>query len=758
MPNLETAIRDALIAPLWLVATLLLIGSSLKVGDRLFGRRDPAKLVQTTVVLVWGQILILCIGLSLISSLTGPMLLVSGAISSMVVLIALRRRRGVPDEGAIGIRAEEDASFFGSIRRRGVWPFAWGLVIAYLIVRVILHGLLEFPDEYDTLAYHIPLIDQWLQARSLFAPDGPEWTYPGNNEVLGLWMVAPFSGDFLVGMNNLAAIVLLAASSVRLGSHLRLPRSVIHPTAMLICLNIVVRLQAVECRNDVAVAALGIAFLDYILDHFERPNPWNLGLAGLCLGLLGGVKYYALGHAAVLGALALGGTMVLLGPARWLRILAGLTPGVMLGSGYWYARNAFSTGSPLYPLGVLGREGDLYRISPTIWSSTIIWNGSPEIPALMVQAVWRWAGPGHLVALLALPLTACWLAASGVRRCREDARGGGIARILLAGSAIATFFVVLVTPLLVEDVPGTLNQIERGQTLVRYGLIFFSLGFYALVVAVHDLVAARRGGWVAAGTLGAGPPRILVALLAILIGWEVFRIVSATAPVTGLDDAIEVLVALVVWLVAVVAMSGRVRSGLVALRRPARALSLGAACLLAFGLSFTWHAGFARNYGPYIGDGVLAALEKAGARTGTVCVLEPKCYPYFGSGRERRILRPIWIPSFESFVDLLDSRGASLVVISEDGGNDGRYAGLFRRVRAHPQFMEVANKRNILIFKYNNYSSFSGRNALEARAFRIRPPNHSTSGNDRLPGAAGCSESSAFTEIRPVTNRPPGVL
>src|SRR5262249_43937211 len=154
----------------------------------------------------------------------------------------------------------------------------------------------------DSLAYHIPLIDQWLHAGSLYAPDCTRWSSPGNNEVLGLWMVAPFSGDFLIHLNNLPPTLLLASTAVGLGTRLGLSRPLAHLGGMAVVCNLVVLKQLVDTENDVAVAACFFAAALYVVRSAEGAGAGSAVLAAVSLGLLAGVKFYALGYAVLAGA------------------------------------------------------------------------------------------------------------------------------------------------------------------------------------------------------------------------------------------------------------------------------------------------------------------------------------------------------------------------------------------------------------------------------------------------------------------------
>ncbi|MBC7076973.1 MAG: hypothetical protein H5T92_01490, partial [Synergistales bacterium] len=97
-----------------------------------------------------------------------------------------------------------------------VWKVAWAALAAVLLARIVLDGLITFPTDWDTLAYHLPLVDRWLREGTLYVPKCAFWYCPGNNELLAFWAVGPFSGDFLVSLNNVPAIVLFAAAVLEL--------------------------------------------------------------------------------------------------------------------------------------------------------------------------------------------------------------------------------------------------------------------------------------------------------------------------------------------------------------------------------------------------------------------------------------------------------------------------------------------------------------------------------------------------------------
>lgn len=93
---------------------------------------------------------------------------------------------------------------------RTAWAVAFGCCVAHIVT----NGLGRFPEEFDGLAYHLALVDHWLQSKSLYAAEAAWWWQPGTAELVGMWMVAPFSGDFLVALGNLPFIALWALSAL----------------------------------------------------------------------------------------------------------------------------------------------------------------------------------------------------------------------------------------------------------------------------------------------------------------------------------------------------------------------------------------------------------------------------------------------------------------------------------------------------------------------------------------------------------------
>src|SRR5207248_8066768 len=93
-----------------------------------------------------------------------------------------------------------------------IWTIVWVFVGGFLFCHIIINGVCRLPIAWDSLVYHLPLIDQWIAAQSLYSPQGFYWSYPHNYGILCHWLVAHFSSDFMCPLASLMILVLLCSS------------------------------------------------------------------------------------------------------------------------------------------------------------------------------------------------------------------------------------------------------------------------------------------------------------------------------------------------------------------------------------------------------------------------------------------------------------------------------------------------------------------------------------------------------------------
>src|SRR6185437_6359096 len=122
----------------------------------------------------------------------------------------------------------------------------------------------------------------------------------------------------------------------------------------------------------------------------------------------------------------------------------------------WHVRNLWLTGTPVYPAGSVGVG------YPDMWQTTFLGNSRPELYALSAEALWKMAGPCHVVAVAAAPLTLICLAWSGAAQYRRGKRRACAVLLAIAALLLGTAAVFIITPFAVEDQPGSLNHLRWG--------------------------------------------------------------------------------------------------------------------------------------------------------------------------------------------------------------------------------------------------------------------------------------------------------
>ena len=672
----------------WIFANILLVSAGRRVARRVDPRGDFAARAVHGIVVCWGVIVAAALALGATGALAGQALIAAVGGISCVLICAC----GPWATAAVSGPADPSAS----CPMDWGWPLAWSAVLAFAVGRSIMQGVLMFPDDWDTLMYHLPLVDHWLAAGNLNAPDASHWSHPGNNEILALWMVAPFSGDFLAALNNLPAVVLLGFAVVGLGADIGLSRPFRHLCGIAVLCNSTVLHQLTNADNDVASAALFVACVGYGVRFSQRGRSEDLVLHAVALGLLAGIKYYSLGYAGVAWV-----TVALLASVRNHR--AGLAAaatglaGLAVFGGYWYFRNWLVTGRPLYPLG-LGGVGEVHRpLYPAMWQSTFLGNGRAELVPLAASALSRWFGPCSLAVVAGLPLWLAWLLRSGRSRLRSgDVASEGLARLALCALTISSGVVFAVTPFCVEDIPGTLNQLEWGSTPARYGLGFLTLALLGPVVIMSDLsrlIASTLGGGSGASLLSASGRWLAVNVMAIALGVALsLQFVRGRpgevpvikySPILGVfvddrdillgasivPDVVLVVIVLrytPVW--AIVASRWNRTTGHLVLALLGSAVVAGAFVSVQW-VAHRWHREFTASYDALYHTEMFEQLTRLDQGTTYICILEYRVYPFFGSSRRYRVYNPFYVDSYESLLTNLRRRRITHVVARTDPGS-----------------------------------------------------------------------------------------
>jgi hypothetical protein len=551
-----------------------------------------------------------------------------------------------------------------------------------------------------------------------------QWSLPANNELVGLWLVAPFSGDFFISPVNFPSVLLMAAATLEFARLLGLSQTFRHLAALAVVSTNPMLRQLVCAENDITVAAMFVAVLCYAVRFARDGRQADLLLGAASLGLLAGVKFYALGYAAVAWTSAVLLTRLIRGRRCAIRLALIWIIGAVTLSGYWYLRNTLITGSPVYPVGTSPANDLQGEIYPGMWGTTFLGNGHPEILWLAIEAIQKIAGPCHVVTFLCLPISLLWLGFTAIRLCRrEETRPDGAVRLALCVAVILAGLVLLVTPFAVEDKPGTLNHLRWGGSPVRYGTCYLSLtvvSFAWLLDRIHTkcsgnvrrafqpiaVTAAGEKYSVSADSVPLNRLRFWRVLPGQFVAWTLpllfagliayqFVVHIERIRVQVLDSlllAADVLMLAIIFSLVWDGWSGWRRvvvwAGL--------ATSLAGASIGTFHLGHWWHLGFARNYDRHFSGTVFTRLATE-EPTGThICVLDHRPYPFFGSGRQYGVCQPSMAPSYEELVRFLTDRQVTIVAShaleDPDQATTGRFRWTYLWLMEHPDRFELIER------------------------------------------------------------------
>ena len=650
-----TIVTDIVFGMLWQLVSLFVIVTSWKAARQLFPRSEGAtRILHVSVIAIaiciFAMTVVGAAGLLFKSSI----LIAAGTISLMVYLKGWTR-------ASPNITYSEQSH--GPIERSPAINVVWIAMLSLLAGHVFRNGLLRYPSDWDTLMYHLPFIDHWLQSQSLAATESARWSTPAQSELLGVWFTGPFTGDFLIALNNVPIIIVWATAVIEFSRQLGCRGWWPHLTSIACLLVHVSIRQTVDASNDLMVVAFFTSSLAYAIRYHRSSSRPDLMLFGISIGMLASVKYFAVGYAAVAGAVFLllnfsAGARRLVAATAYATLLAALV------GGYWYARNWVMTGYPLYPMGS-SDMGERIPYPGGLANTTLAFNGNPDVPGLAFSALWRLGGPIYTVAVMVAPLLICWLAINAWRHGSQR-----IISLALIASVLGSASVLLVTPMLVEDQPETLNHLKWGYTPLRYALCFLSLCVIALMRALEKLSSRlqRRGAGVVLAMVGGA----IVAQLMYSL-WRIHRFDMPTSCLIGANLGSGV------WFLQLVLQR-------VSKRLRCAALLIVVAGLIGF-LSHRWHTGLADHFNRYHQATSFSVICDNPKR---ILVLDERSYPYFGSRRQNFVTQPMLFYGIEDVRERVASYGLDHVIARYEGTKIiSRYRPAWDALDADPDFRLV---------------------------------------------------------------------
>ncbi len=241
---------------------------------------------------------------------------------------------------------------------------------AFSVLVILLLRLSSEPiTDYDTVAYHLPTMAQWVQTGHLARMaqfHDLNSAYPYNWELLCSLFLFPTHEDFLAAFPNLVIWALFGLAVYNAASRAGATRTAALAAGVAAVSMPEVLYNVNSVHVDLPMAAFFMAGICFAWWYFRVRSLMNLSLLALALGLIAGTKTSGILYAALLVALL--GAGLLRRPrsgrekpkTRWEAhglLGIGLLCALWIG-GYWYGRNAVEYHNPLAPMKIefQGRE------------------------------------------------------------------------------------------------------------------------------------------------------------------------------------------------------------------------------------------------------------------------------------------------------------------------------------------------------------------------------------------------------------------
>lgn len=306
-------------------------GLAAVVGERVNAGDGRAGSLVRTAVLAIAVIVLMGFVLSGVREMTA---LGYGTASLAVALVALwlRRRRRVQRPvpwrvPRIWIGAVALASALGAL--------ALGFALTHAPLTL-----------YDAPSYHLYFAARWLQDHAIsilptpFSDEAQSYA-PANGELVLLWLMAPWHGDFLARAGQWPFWWLGALAVYAIARRLGAARAhACYPALFFLVARPVIE-QAVGADVDLIAAALFASAIYLGLVAVERDTWVEWTIWGIAVGLTVGTKYVLLIYLPILL------TIPVVGGLRRRALWA--TPGLVVFGAPWYLRNWIVAGSPIYP-------------------------------------------------------------------------------------------------------------------------------------------------------------------------------------------------------------------------------------------------------------------------------------------------------------------------------------------------------------------------------------------------------------------------
>ncbi len=638
--------------------------------------------IAMTIVICWGAVAVTAFALSLVGAFSRlPYYLM---LLGVGVVFGGMRGSGVRSE-VLATSATRRVSF-----ARWGHRWFWIGVLSFCLSHVVLYAVMRLPCDWDSMAYHLPIVDHWIQYSRLTPRDCAFWYAPGNSELVTHFFVAGYSGDFWAGLTNLPAVGLLISATIELLILLRV-RMLFRAVAIasLLASQIITR-QLISQENDIAVASLYVAAVMFGWHWISRTHSIHAAfrsgaVSAIAIGLLSGIKYYALGY-AIIGAVGISAFVLLIGGfRRFAQTVFMMTVAIFLCGSFWYLRNWFVTGSPLFPKGFpsLGMPDLWGEMRPGNELSSLRRGITVRRAWMLERALLYESGPSTLFAVVSLPVV---IVVGLFSKLTRDTR---LSRYMAASIAGAVL-VYINTPNVIESVAGTENMISSYYHPVRFGSSMWTMA----TIGVFSLSANLRRRWLRMIAIS------VITLLTLGDVWLQFLhhfALHEFAAELGirfhlpgrmpLEPFTLILLTLNISLSVMVLQTVQLQ----AKWRNIMILVASAVIVVVTGVqSAHWHEQYDDHFEQFEFQGALSEIRSVLTDRDRLFVCQYTYYLMLRSDRSGNVIRPLYFSDRESFEEQVRASGATKILANESDTHwTHSYDNVMKYIEQNPERYRV---------------------------------------------------------------------
>jgi hypothetical protein len=250
-----------------------------------------------------------------------------------------------------------DSAYMEPDAMAGAAMVAVKVIFAALFVMMCSFALTMPPAPTDAFLDHLVFPAEWLRAGKItfvqtLSPEQATTYYPGNGELMYLWLMLPLNDDLLCGLMESASLLTAALAACVIGMRAGMPAKSAATAAAAGAAVPIILAQTLQFGIDLYFTAFFLTAVAFLIPRANSGRAkGDMLMAGLAAGLALGSKYFG----AVMLVLLVPLVAARARGESYKRVLsradaffaAAAATGI-----YWYARNLSVTGSPFYPMGM----------------------------------------------------------------------------------------------------------------------------------------------------------------------------------------------------------------------------------------------------------------------------------------------------------------------------------------------------------------------------------------------------------------------